>query len=139
MKQRVGFLPGPCAFHRKNGQMSERTERVNALLREEISNLIRDDIRDPRMGGIVSVTHVDVSPDLRNAMVHISVLGDDAERAGTMQALERAAPFVRRELGKRLHLRTIPAVRFLADTSMADAQALTDRMRQNAEERGERL
>ena len=45
--------------------MSERTERVNALLREEISNLIRDDIRDPRMAGIVSVTLVDVSPDLR--------------------------------------------------------------------------
>ena len=119
--------------------MSERTDRVNALLREEISNLIRDEIRDPRLGGIVSVTQVDVSPDLRNASVHISVLGDDGERAGTMEALDHARSFVRRELGRRLHLRTIPAVRFIADTSMADAQALTDRMRENAEERGERL
>jgi ribosome-binding factor A len=119
--------------------MSERQQRVNALLREEISNLIRDDIRDPRMGGIVSVTHVDVSPDLRNAAVHISVLGDEHERAGTMMALDHARPFVRRELGRRLHLRNIPAVRFVADTSIADAQELTDRMRRNAEERGERL
>ncbi len=119
--------------------MSERTERVNALLREEISNLIRDDIRDPRMAGIVSVTQVDVSPDLRNASVHISVLGDDEERAGTMEALDHARPFVRRELGRRLHLRTIPAVRFISDTSIADAQALTDLMRRNAEERGEGL
>jgi ribosome-binding factor A len=119
--------------------MSERQERVNALLRAEISNLIRDDIRDPRMGGIVSVTHVDVSPDLRNATAHISVLGDDEERAGTMEALEHARAFVRRELGRRLHLKNIPAVRFVPDTSIADAQALTDRMRRNAEERGERL
>jgi ribosome-binding factor A len=119
--------------------MSERTERVNALLREEISNLIRDDIRDPRMAGIVSVTQVDVSPDLRNASVHISVLGDEQERAGTMAALDHARPFVRRELGRRLHLRNIPMVRFIPDTSIADAQALTDRMRANAEERGERL
>jgi ribosome-binding factor A len=119
--------------------MSERTERVNALLREEISNLIRDDIRDPRMAGIVSVTYVDVSPDLRNASVHISVLGDDDERAGTMAALDHARPFVRRELGRRLHMRNIPAVRFISDTSIADAQALTDLMRRNAEERGEGL
>jgi ribosome-binding factor A len=119
--------------------MSERTERVGALLREEISNLIRDDIRDPGMGGIVSVTHVDVAPDLRNASVYISVLGDDGERAGTLQALDRARPFVRRELGRRLHMKTIPAVRFFADTTLAEAQELTDRMRHNAEERGERL
>jgi ribosome-binding factor A len=119
--------------------MSERTERVNALLREEISNLIRDDIRDPRMAGIVSVTLVDVSPDLRNASVHISVLGDEDERAGTMAALDHARPFVRRELGRRLHMKNIPAVRFVADRSIEDAQELTDRMRRNAEERGEPL
>jgi ribosome-binding factor A len=119
--------------------MTERQERVNALLREEISNLIRDDIRDPRMGGIVSVTHVDVSPDLRSATAHISVLGDDSEREGTMRALASAQPFVRRELGRRLHLKNIPMVRFVADTTLADAQELTDRMRRHAEERGERL
>jgi ribosome-binding factor A len=130
--------PGPRAFYGASS-MSERTERVNALLREEISNLIRDDIRDPRMSGIVSVTHVDVSPDLRSARVHISVLGEESERAGTMEALAHAQPFVRRELGKRLHLKNIPAVRFVEDTTIAEAQELTDRMRRHAEERGEHL
>ena len=119
--------------------MSERTERVSALLREEISNLIRDDIRDPRMGGIVSITHVDVSPDLRNASAFVSVLGSDEEARGTLDALQHARPFVRRELGRRLRLRPIPDVRFVADTSIAQAQALTDQMRRNAAERGESL
>jgi ribosome-binding factor A len=112
---------------------------VSALLREEISTLLRDEIRDPRMSGMISVTHVDVSPDLRNAAAFVSVLGSDEDRASTMQALEHARPFVRRELGRRLRLRTIPDVQFVSDTSIAQAQELTDRMRRNAEERGERL
>jgi ribosome-binding factor A len=119
--------------------MTQRTERVSALLREEISVLVRDDIRDPRMSGMVSVTHVDVSPDLRNATAYVSVLGSDDERASTMAALDHARPFVRRELGRRLRLRTIPDVRFASDISIAQAQELTDRMRRNAEERGEPL
>jgi ribosome-binding factor A len=117
--------------------MTQRTERVSALLREEIAALVRDDIRDPRMSGMVSVTHVDVSPDLRNASAFVSVLGSDDDRAATMAALEHARPFVRRELGRRLRLRAIPDVRFVSDTSIEAAQQLTDRMRRNAEERGE--
>lgn len=119
--------------------MTQRTERVSALLREEISTLVRDEIRDPRMSGMISVTHVDVSPDLRNASAFVSVLGSEDDRAATMEALEHARPFVRRELGRRLRLRTIPDVRFVSDTSIEQAQQLTDRMRHNAEERGERL
>jgi ribosome-binding factor A len=117
--------------------MTERTERVGALLREEISVLLRDDLRDPRMSGLVSITHVDVSPDLHNASAFVSVLGSDEDRASTMQALQHARPFIRRELGRRLHLRTIPDVRFVSDTSIEHAQELTDTMRRNAEERGE--
>jgi ribosome-binding factor A len=119
--------------------MSRRTERVNDLLREEISDLLRSDLRDPRIGGMVSVTHVDVSPDLRRAYAYVSVLGTDAERDGTMKALERARPFLRRELSRRLRLRTTPDVEFLSDTSMERAQELTDLMRKTAEERGEQL
>ena len=69
----------------------------------------------------------------------MSVFGDDDERAGTMAALDHARPFVRRELGRRLHMRYIPDVRFVSDRSIEDAQELTDRMRRNAEERGEPL
>lgn len=119
--------------------MTRRTDRVNALLREEIASLMREDLHDPRMSGLVTVTHVDVSPDLRRASAHISVLGSDADRASTMQALEHARPFFRRELGRRLRLRTVPEVDFISDTAMEDAQQLTDQMRRNAEERGDRL
>lgn len=118
--------------------MSRRTEQVNELLREELSELISG-LSDPRLGGMTSVTRVDVSPDLRNAIAFISVLGTDGERAGTMLALEHARPYLRRELSRRLTLRYTPDVSFQSDTSMAEAQAMTDLMRKTAEERGETL
>lgn len=119
--------------------MSRRTERVNDLLREEISDLVRTELHDPRIAGIVTVTHVDVSPDLRRADAYVSVLGTEEERASTMAALEHARPFLRRELSRRVKLRYTPDVTFVSDTSMERAQELTDLMRKTAAERGERL
>lgn len=119
--------------------MSRRTEQVNELLREELSELIGRELHDPRLAGIITVTRVDVSPDLRRASAYVSVMGTDEERASTMVALDRARPFLRRELGRRVHLRTIPDVAFVSDRSMEEAQALTDLMRKTAEERGESL
>ena len=119
--------------------MSRRTDQVNQLLRQEISELLQREVRDPRVAGIVSVTHVDVSPDLRRARAFVSVLGTEEERAGTLAALASARPFIRRELARRLKLRTTPDVEFFDDRSMEDAQRLTDVMRENARERGERL
>ena len=119
--------------------MSRRTERVNDMLREEISDLLRSDLDDPRIGGIVTVTHVDVSPELRHALAYVSVLGSDEERESTLKALDHARPYLRRELSRRLTLRYTPDVAFLSDTSMAEAQVMTDLMRKTAEERGEAL
>ena len=119
--------------------MSRRTEQVNELLREELSELIGRELHDPRLGGIITVTHVDVSPDLRRANAYVSVFGTEDERTSTMAALEHARPFLRRELGRRVHLRTIPDVAFVSDRSMEEAQAMTDLMRKTAEERGEAL
>lgn len=119
--------------------MSHRTERVNERLRRELSDLLRDDIRDPRVSGLVSVTHVDVSPDLRRANAFVSVLGSEDERSATMRALDHARPFLRRELSRRLQLRHTPDVEFISDTSIETAQALTDTMRRNAEARGEEI
>ncbi len=119
--------------------MSRRTEQVNELLRQELSSLVSREVRDPRVSGIVSITSVDVSPDLRRAHVWVSVFGTDDEREGTMRALKAARPFLRRELAHRVHLRTIPDLDFENDTSMEHAQELTDIMRRNAEERGEQL
>ena len=119
--------------------MTKRTDRVNTLIQQELSELLFRELNDPRIGGMVTITHVDVSPDLRNARAYVSVYGSDAERTGTMAALDHARPFVRRELGKRLRLRTIPDVRFVSDDSLERAQELTDLMRKNAEERGEAI
>lgn len=117
--------------------MTKRTDRVNELLRDEISSLVQNDLSDPRIAGIVSITHVDVAPDLRRAHAFVSVLGSEEERSSTMDALQSARPFLRRELGRRLHLKYIPDVEFVSDRSIERAQELTDLMRQNAAERGE--
>ena len=119
--------------------MSRRTERVNELLREEIADILRADLRDPRIGGLVTVTSVDVSPDLRRAEAFVSVLGSEEERASTMRALEHARPFLRHELSRRVKLRYTPDVHFVSDTSMERAQEMTDLMRRTALERGEDL
>lgn len=120
-------------------RMSRRTEQVNELLREELSGLLAREVRDPRVSGIVSITGVDVSPDLRHAKVWVSVYGSDEDRASTMEALHAARAFLRRELSHRLHLKNTPDLVFEADTTMERAQELTDIMRRNAEERGEHL
>jgi ribosome-binding factor A len=99
--------------------MTRRTERINDLLREEISDLVRLEVKDPRVGGLVSITEVDITPDLRHAKVFVSVLGSDAEKAATFVALRAAAHFLQRELRKRLTIRRIPELVFLADESLA--------------------
>lgn len=98
--------------------MTRRTERVNDLLEEEISYLLRREVRDPRISGLLTVTEVDVSPDLRHAKVFVSVMGSEEERTATFAALEAAAPFLQRELRKRLTIKRTPALVFLRDDSL---------------------
>jgi ribosome-binding factor A len=86
--------------------MSQRTKRLDELLREEINDVIRREVDDPRIG-FVTITDVDVSPDLRHANVWVSVIGEADERRQTLRALSRAMPFVRQRLG-RLRLKRIP-------------------------------
>ncbi len=119
--------------------MSRRTEQINELLREELSGLLAREVRDPRVAGLVSITHVDVSPDLRRAYAWVSVLGSEEDRASTMRALRAARPFLRRALAHRLQLRNTPELDFESDTSIERGQELTDIMRRNAEDRGENL
>ena len=93
--------------------MSERTRRVDHLLREEISAIIRRELHDPRVG-FVTITGVDVTADLHHATVWASVIGDDTERRATLQVLGRAMPFVRHQLGA-LRLRRIPELHLRED------------------------
>ena len=87
--------------------MTQRTDRIDQLLREEIGAILTKDVQDPRIG-FVTVTEVDTAPDLSTARVWVSVIGQPDERQRALRALERAMPFVRHELGSRVRLRRIP-------------------------------
>jgi len=96
--------------------MSQRTERVDELLRQEIGRILAKDVQDPHIG-FATVTAVETTPDLRHARVRVSVIGGAAERAETVAALERAMGYVRHELGGRLRIRRIPALHVSLDES----------------------
>jgi len=110
--------------------MSRRLQRLNVLLREEVSELIRRELRDPRLAEFVTLTRVSTSPDLQTATVYVSVMGDEEEKANTMRALTRAAPFIRRQLIRRLNIRRTPDMTFMLDESMEKAAQLLDMMKQ---------
>ncbi len=114
--------------------MTRRTERINELLRGEISDLLRREVKDPRLGGLVTITEVDTSPDLRHAKVFVSVLGSEQEKASTFQALKAAAHFLQRELRKRLTIRRTPELVFLSDDSMEHGARILDLLEQARED-----
>ncbi len=92
--------------------------------------LIREELRDPRLHGMVSITRVDVSPDLENADVYVSVLGEAEDKISTMNALTAAGPFLRRELLERVRIRRIPHLHFRLDQTMEQAAHVLELMRQ---------
>jgi len=94
--------------------MSQRTERIDELLRQEIGEIVSREIADPRVG-FATITEVETTPDLRHAKVWVSVIGQPAERDATIAALRRAVPFVRHELGGRLRLKRIPELHIQLD------------------------
>jgi ribosome-binding factor A len=87
--------------------VSQRTERVDELLRQEIGSIVTRDVADPRVG-FVTITEVETTTDLRHAKVWVSVIGQPAERDAAVEALRHAMPFIRHELGKRLRIKRIP-------------------------------
>ena len=109
--------------------MSRRLQRLNVLIREQVSDLILRELRDPRLAEIVTLTRVSTSPDLATATVYVSVMGEAEEKANTMRALTRAAPFIRRQLIRRLSIRRTPDIEFTLDESMEEAAHLLDLMK----------
>lgn len=112
--------------------MSRRVERINGLLRQEISQLLAREIKDPRLGGVISITQVQTASDLRSARVLVSVMGDQETRETALDGIQSAAAFLRRELRDRLKLRYVPFLKFALDDSMENADALLrlmDRLR----------
>jgi len=97
--------------------MSQRTDRLDELLRQEIGAMLEREIADPRMG-FATVTKVETDPDLRHARVWVSIIGGTAERGATLVALDHSMVFIRRELGTRLRLKRIPDLHVRLDDSI---------------------
>ena len=97
--------------------MTHRPEKVEQFIKEELSQILQREVRDPRIG-FVSVTDVEVSDDLRHTRVFVSVLGDPEAKAATMEGLSSAARYIRRELGQRLQMRFTPEISFRLDESI---------------------
>jgi len=95
-----------------------RPDRVADQIRAEIASLLARDVHDPGVG-FVTVTRVHLTPDLQHARVLYTALGDEKTRARSAQALQRATPFLRRQIGARLRLRRVPELRFMYDDSVA--------------------
>src|SRR5437762_3175254 len=110
----------------------KRSDRVNSLLQRELGTLISEELRDPRIA-FPTVTAVEITPDLRSAKVHVSVLGDEEASAATMKALEDAKPFLRRELGSRTDLRFVPELTFVHDRSAEQAVRISALLREARE------
>ena len=98
--------------------MNRRMERVNVLLREDISRVIAHELKDPRISSIVSVTRVEASADIRRAKVFISVLGDKTDKENTLIALRSAGGFIHRSMRGSLVLKNVPFLTFRLDESI---------------------
>ena len=97
---------------------TRRMARVNDVIRKEISELLMREVRDPRLSGLLSVTEVDISPDLRCAKVFVSVMGSEEEKRRVEEGLAAASGFLRRGLAERVTLRYIPELVFQRDESI---------------------
>ena len=97
-----------------------RTARLNEQLRQEISLVIRTEVRDPRVG-LATITDVEASPELDHARVYITAMGDDAEKEEVLNGLRSAASFIRGQLGRRLHMRRVPELHFDLDRKLENA------------------
>ena len=92
--------------------------RINGEVQREISNIIRGEIKDPRINPLTSVVAVEVAPDLKTCKAYISVLGDEESQAKTLAGLKSAEGFIRSKLAKTVNLRNTPEIRFVLDQSI---------------------
>ncbi|MGM0493190.1 MAG: 30S ribosome-binding factor RbfA [Armatimonadota bacterium] len=117
---------------------THRQESVARELQEEIGRIIDREIDDPLIG-FVTITGVDISPDLRHARVYYSVLGDDEQKRESGRGVRRAAKYIRGLIAERMDLRYTPTLRFELDETAEKAQRIEDLLRREAEEldRGE--
>jgi ribosome-binding factor A len=98
--------------------MKRRAQRLSEEIKRDISGIIRNEIKDPRITSLLSITQVQVSNDLSYAKIFVSVLGDEGKRKETLEGLNKAKGFIKRELGKNLRQRVTPDITFYLDDSI---------------------
>ena len=101
---------------RKN---SIKNTRINGEVQRALAEIIRGDLKDPRIGEVTSVVAVEVAPDLKTCKVWVSVLGDEQAQADTLAGLNSAEGFIRNQLARKINLRNTPQIRFIMDQSIA--------------------
>ncbi|MBQ6361413.1 MAG: 30S ribosome-binding factor RbfA [Lachnospiraceae bacterium] len=110
---------------RKN---SIKNTRINSEVQRALSTIIREEVKDPRVDPLLSVTDVVVAPDLKTAKAYISVLGDAEKLSATIEGLKKAEGYIRSCLAKSVNLRNTPQITFIPDTSIAYGVAMTKRI-----------
>jgi ribosome-binding factor A len=95
-----------------------RMNRISEEIRKEISDIIRTEVKDPRIAEMFTIVKTEVTGDLRYAKVYVSVLGTEEQSKSTLEGLKKAAGFIRRELGSRLDIRYTPELQFVLDHSI---------------------
>jgi ribosome-binding factor A len=116
--------------------MSQRTERLDSQIQQELMGFLQREMKDPRVG-FATITRVETARDLRHARVWVSVYGTDEEREQTMKALEDATPWLQRRLGERLQIRHVPALSLRQDDSIEAGDRVLRLLHDLARERGE--
>jgi ribosome-binding factor A len=116
--------------------MSQRTDRLDSQIRHELMDLLQREMKDPRLG-FATITRVETARDLGHARVWVSVLGTDAERERTMDALRVATPWLRRRLGERLQLRHVPELTVRHDDSIESGDRVLRLIQELSDERPE--
>ena len=109
--------------------MTRRMDRVNVLLRQEISRVLTSQLKDPRLSSVVSVTRVESSPDIKQARVFVSVLGDDDAKKRTLKALKSAAGFVHMSVRQQLTTKAVPSLEFHLDESIEQGAEMLERIK----------
>ena len=116
----------------------KRVKRLNSLLKEVLAEVVTQEVKDPRMAPLVTVTRVEISKDLHHAKVFVSIIGDDKQRRDTLEALESAAGFIGVNASKKVVMRYFPSLTFKLDTTVDEQMkidSLIDKIHREEENR----
>lgn len=115
----------------------QRTRRIEEEIRKSLSHIIIEQIKDPRIGNLVSIVRVELSKDNKYAKIYVSVFGDKAEKESAMEGLVKASGFLRKELATALKLRHVPEIHFKLDSSIEHSLAVAGIIKKLSQEKRE--